>query len=59
MAGHSKFANIKHRKGAQDKKRAAIFSKLSREITVAAKLGMPDADMNPRLRLAVNNARAQ
>ena len=58
MAGHSKFKNIMHRKGAQDKKRAASFSKLSREITVAAKSGMPDPDMNPRLRLAVNNARA-
>lgn len=58
MAGHSKFANIKHRKGAQDKKRAAQFSKLSREITVAAKSGMPDPDMNPRLRLAVNNAKS-
>ncbi len=58
MAGHSKFANIKHRKGAQDKKRAAQFSKLSREITVAAKSGMPDPDMNPSLRLAVNNAKA-
>ncbi|MBY8822228.1 YebC/PmpR family DNA-binding transcriptional regulator [Sphingomonas colocasiae] len=59
MAGHSKFKNIMHRKGAQDKKRAASFSKLSREITVAAKMGMPDPDMNPRLRLAVNAARAQ
>jgi YebC/PmpR family DNA-binding regulatory protein len=59
MAGHSKFKNIMHRKGAQDKKRAAMFSKLSREITVAAKMGMPDPDMNPRLRLAVNAARAQ
>ncbi|APG63361.1 transcriptional regulator [Sphingorhabdus lutea] len=59
MAGHSKFANIKHRKGAQDKKRSAMFSKLSREITVAAKMGMPDPDMNPRLRLAVNAAKAQ
>ncbi|HOB14218.1 MAG TPA: YebC/PmpR family DNA-binding transcriptional regulator, partial [Novosphingobium sp.] len=49
MAGHSKFKNIMHRKGAQDKKRAAQFSKLSREITVAAKMGMPDPDMNPRL----------
>jgi YebC/PmpR family DNA-binding regulatory protein len=48
-----------HRKGAQDKKRSAAFSKLSREITVAAKSGMPDPDMNPRLRLAVNNAKAQ
>ncbi len=59
MAGHSKFKNIMHRKGAQDKKRSAMFSKLSREITVAAKLGTPDPDMNPRLRLAVNNAKAQ
>ena len=59
MAGHSKFKNIMHRKGAQDKKRGAMFSKLSREITVAAKMGMPDPDMNPRLRLAVNAARAQ
>ncbi|HSG56625.1 MAG TPA: YebC/PmpR family DNA-binding transcriptional regulator [Paracoccaceae bacterium] len=59
MAGHSKFKNIMHRKGAQDKKRAAAFSKLSREITVAAKSGMPDPDMNPRLRLAVNAAKAQ
>ena len=58
MAGHSKFKNIMHRKGAQDKKRSAAFSKLSREITVAAKSGMPDPDMNPRLRLAVNNAKA-
>jgi len=58
MAGHSKFKNIMHRKGAQDKKRSAAFSKLSREITVAAKSGMPDPDMNPRLRLAVNNARS-
>ena len=59
MAGHSQFKNIMHRKGAQDKKRSAMFSKLSREITVAAKMGMPDPDMNPRLRLAVNAAKAQ
>jgi YebC/PmpR family DNA-binding regulatory protein len=59
MAGHSKFKNIMHRKGAQDKKRSASFSKLSREITVAAKMGMPDADMNPRLRAAINAAKAQ
>jgi YebC/PmpR family DNA-binding regulatory protein len=59
VAGHSKFKNIMHRKGAQDKKRSAMFSKLSREITVAAKMGMPDVDMNPRLRLAVNAAKAQ
>jgi YebC/PmpR family DNA-binding regulatory protein len=59
MAGHSKFKNIMHRKGAQDKKRSAIFSKLSREITVAAKMGTPDPDMNPRLRAAVLAAKAQ
>jgi len=59
MAGHSKFKNIMHRKGAQDKKRSNLFSKLSREITVAAKSGLPDPDMNPRLRLAVNAAKAQ
>jgi YebC/PmpR family DNA-binding regulatory protein len=59
VAGHSKFKNIMHRKGAQDKKRAGMFSKLSREITVAAKSGMPDPDMNPRLRAAINAAKAQ
>ncbi len=59
MAGHSKFKNIMHRKGAQDKKRSAMFSKLSREITVAAKMGAPDVEMNPRLRLAVQLAKAQ
>ncbi len=59
MAGHSKFKNIMHRKGAQDKKRSAMFSKLSREITVAARMGTPDPDMNPRLRAAVNAAKAQ
>ena len=59
MAGHSKFKNIMYRKGAQDKKRSAIFSKLAREITVAAKMGTPDPDMNPRLRAAVLAARAQ
>lgn len=58
MAGHSKFKNIMHRKGAQDKKRAAAFSKLSREITVAAKSGLPDPAMNARLRAAVLAARA-
>lgn len=58
MAGHSKFANIKHRKGAQDKKRAKIFNRLGKEITVATKLGGPDPDMNPRLRLAISAARA-
>ena len=56
MAGHSKFKNIMHRKGAQDKKRAKLFSRLIREISVAAKLGTPDPDSNPRLRTAVNNA---
>ncbi len=59
MAGHSKWANIQHRKGAQDKKRAAMFAKLSKEITIASKLGGPDPDANPRLRLAIQNARAQ
>ena len=59
MAGHSKFKNIMYRKGVQDKKRSAMFSKLSREITVAAKMGTPDPDMNPRLRAAVLAARAQ
>ena len=59
MAGHSKFKNIMYRKGAQDKKRSAMFSKLSREITVAAKMGVPDPDMNARLRAAVNAAKAQ
>ncbi|WP_022679680.1 YebC/PmpR family DNA-binding transcriptional regulator [Sandarakinorhabdus limnophila] len=59
MAGHSKFKNIMHRKGAQDKKRSALFSKLSREITVAAKMGMPDPANNPRLRAAVVAARVE
>jgi YebC/PmpR family DNA-binding regulatory protein len=59
MAGHSKFKNIMYRKGAQDKKRSAMFSKLAREITVAAKAGLPDPDMNARLRAAVNAAKAQ
>ncbi|MEL7029507.1 MAG: YebC/PmpR family DNA-binding transcriptional regulator [Pseudomonadota bacterium] len=59
MAGHSKWANIQHRKGRQDAKRSKIFSKLSKEITVAAKMGAPDPEMNPRLRLAVQTARAQ
>ena len=58
MAGHSKWANIQHRKGKQDKIRAKLFSKLSKEITVAAKMGDPDPDKNPRLRLAVKEARA-
>jgi YebC/PmpR family DNA-binding regulatory protein len=58
MAGHSKFANIKHRKGAQDAKRAKLFTKLQREVTVAAKLGQPDPEFNPRLRSAIITARA-
>jgi len=59
MAGHSKFKNIMHRKGRQDAVRSKLFSKLSREITVAAKTGLPDPAMNPRLRLAVANAKAE
>ncbi len=57
MAGHSKFKNIMHRKGAQDKKRAKEFAKLSKEITVAAGMGTPDPDMNPRLRTAIAAAK--
>jgi YebC/PmpR family DNA-binding regulatory protein len=59
LAGHSQFKNIMHRKGRQDAVRAKLFSKLAREITVAAKAGLPDPDMNPRLRLAINAAKAQ
>ncbi|MGB5449143.1 MAG: YebC/PmpR family DNA-binding transcriptional regulator, partial [Woeseiaceae bacterium] len=59
MAGHSKWANIQHRKGAQDKKRGKLFTKLIREITIAAKMGGSDLDANPRLRLAVDKAKAQ
>ncbi len=59
MAGHSQFKNIMHRKGRQDKVRSKLFSKFSKEITVAAKMGGPDVDSNPRLRLAVNNAKSQ
>ena len=59
MAGHSKWANIQHRKGAQDKKRAVLFARLSKEITIASKMGGPDPAMNPRLRLAVSNAKGQ
>ncbi|NNC77013.1 MAG: YebC/PmpR family DNA-binding transcriptional regulator [Woeseiaceae bacterium] len=59
MAGHSKWANIQHRKGAQDKKRGKLFTKLIREITVAAKMGGGDIDANPRLRLAIDKAKAQ
>ncbi|WP_299024249.1 YebC/PmpR family DNA-binding transcriptional regulator [uncultured Sulfitobacter sp.] len=57
MAGHSKWANIQHRKGRQDKLRSKMFSKFSKEITVAAKMGDPDPDKNPRLRLAVKEAK--
>ena len=59
MAGHSKFKNIQFRKGAQDKKRSKLFSKLSRDITLAAKGGLPDPTANARLRLAIANARAE
>ena len=58
MAGHSKWANIQHRKGRQDAARSKLFSKLSREITVAAKMGDPDPEKNPRLRLAVKEAKS-
>src|SRR6266705_827137 len=59
MAGHSQFKNIMHRKGRQDAARSKLFSKLAREITVAAKLGAPDPNMNPRLRAAILAARAE
>ena len=59
MAGHSQFKNIMHRKGKQDAVRSKLFSKLGREITVAAKMGMPDPNMNPRLRAAIIAARAE
>ena len=59
MAGHSQFKNIMHRKGRQDAVKSKVFSKLAREITVAAKLGLPDPAMNPRLRAAVIAARAE
>ncbi|PJA60904.1 MAG: YebC/PmpR family DNA-binding transcriptional regulator [Rhodobacterales bacterium CG_4_9_14_3_um_filter_71_31] len=58
MAGHSKWANIQHRKGRQDALRSKMFSKFSKEITVAAKMGDPDPDKNPRLRLAIREAKA-
>ena len=58
MSGHSKWSKVKHFKGAVDSKRSKLFTKLVKEITVAAKMGQPDPDMNPRLRLAVQNARA-
>lgn len=59
MAGHSQFKNIMYRKGAQDAKKAKVFAKLAREITVAAKSGIPEPDKNPRLRLAIQAARAE
>src|SRR5215204_6387222 len=59
MAGHSQFKNIMHRKGRQDKVRSKLFSKLAREITTAAKLGLPDPSMNARLRAAIIAARAE
>jgi len=59
MAGHSQFKNIMHRKGRQDAMRSKLFSKLAREITVAAKQGLPDPGMNARLRLAIQNAKAE
>ena len=59
MAGHSQYKNIMHRKGRQDAAKAKLFSKLAREITVAAKTGTPDPDMNARLRLAIQAARAE
>jgi len=59
MAGHSKWANIQHRKGAQDKKRGKLFTKLIREITVAARMGGSDINSNPRLRMAVDKGKAQ
>jgi YebC/PmpR family DNA-binding regulatory protein len=59
MAGHSQFKNIMHRKGKQDAIRARMFARFAREITVSAKTGVPDPDMNPRLRLAIQNARAE
>jgi len=58
MAGHSQFKNIMHRKGAQDAKRAKVFTKIIRELTVAAKTGQPDPNANPRLRAAIQAARA-
>ena len=59
MAGHSQFKNIMHRKGRQDAQKSKLFGKLAREITVSAKMGLPDPDMNPRLRAAIIAARAE
>ena len=58
MAGHSKWANIQHRKGRQDEKRGKIFTRLIKEITVASRMGGSDIGMNPRLRLAIDKASA-
>ena len=58
MAGHSQFSNIMHRKGAQDAKRAKIFTRIGREIMVAVKMGAPDPESNPRLRAAISAAKA-
>ena len=59
MSGHSQFKNIMYRKGAQDAKQARVFAKLARDITIAAKSGLPEPDKNPRLRLAIQAARAE
>ncbi|WP_410510750.1 transcriptional regulator family protein [Anaplasma marginale] len=59
MAGHSQFANIKHRKGAQDAKRSKVFTKLRKEIIIAARSGPPTPDLNPRLRAAIASAKAE
>ncbi len=59
MSGHSQFKNIMYRKGAQDAKKAKVFAKLARDITIAAKAGLPEPDKNPRLRLAIQAARAE
>lgn len=59
MSGHSQFKNIMYRKGAQDAKKARVFAKLARDITIAAKSGLPEPDKNPRLRLAIQAARAE
>jgi len=59
MAGHSKWANIQHRKGRQDAKRGKLFTKLIREVTIAAKMGGGDPDANPRLRAAIDSAKSQ
>ena len=58
MAGHSKWANIQHRKGKQDAKRGKLFTRLIREVTIAAKLGGGDPDANPRLRAAIDTAKS-